>query len=237
MLALGCDRSFASPDWSARRRDMLAEVEADVRRNPQVLGRPTLSPPVALAMATVPRHLFVHEKLRPQAYRNHPLPIGQGQTISQPTIVAMMTDLLGCAAGDTVLEVGTGCGYQAAVLAEVVAQVHTIEIVPQLARSAAKRLQELGYDNVTVHEGDGYRGLPAAAPFDGIMVTAAPEEVPGPLLEQLKPGGRLVIPVGPQGSTQWLTVWVRDADGLLHEERKLPVRFVPLVREGDGSVD
>lgn len=234
MLALGCDQGFSEPDWKSRRQDMLTEIQNDVRRNPQVLDRPALSPPVARAMATVPRHLFVHEKLRSQAYANHPLPIGQGQTISQPTIVAMMTDLLGCAEGDTVLEVGTGCGYQAAVLAEVVSQVHTIEIVPQLARSAKTRLKQLGYDNVTTYEGDGYKGLPLVAPFDGIIVTAAADQVPGPLLEQLKPGARLVIPVGPAAYTQWLTVWTRDEDGMFHEEKKLPVRFVPLVRKGEA---
>jgi protein-L-isoaspartate(D-aspartate) O-methyltransferase len=232
MLLLLCDHGSAQPDWQGRRDGMLRAVAEDVQRNAHVLGRPALSAPVARAMATVPRHLFIPEKLWSQAYANHPLPIGQGQTISQPTIVALMTDLLGCAEGDTVLEVGTGSGYQAAVLAEVVSMVHTVEIVPQLARTAKTRLNELGYDNVVAYEGDGYMGLPDLAPFDGIMVTAAAEQVPGPLLEQLKPGARLVIPVGPAAYTQWLTVWVRDEDGLFHEEKKLPVRFVPMTGKG-----
>ncbi len=236
MLMLDCDQGFAQPDWETRRAGMMEAVAADVRDNPQVLGRSALSPRVARAMATVPRHLFVHEKLRGLAYANRPLPIAQGQTISQPTIVALMTDLLGCAEGDTVLEVGTGCGYQAAVLSEVVAQVYTIEIIPQLARSAKDRLARLGYDNVTALEGDGYMGLPTSAPFDGIVVTAAAGQVPAPLLDQLKPGGRLVIPVGPAAYTQWLTVWTRDKDGLFHEEKKLPVRFVPMTGKG-GATD
>ncbi len=215
-------------DWTAQRGDMLKSVADDVRRNSHVLGRPTLSTPVARALARVPRHEFVPSEYRHRSYENVPLPIGKGQTISQPTIVALMTDLLGVSAADTVLEVGTGSGYQAAVLSQVVAVVHSVEIVPELARSAGKRLARLGYDNVIVHEGDGYMGLPREAPFDGIIVTAATPRVPGPLLEQLKPGGRLVIPVGPAAYTQWLTVWTRDEEGLYHEEKLLPVRFVPL---------
>jgi protein-L-isoaspartate(D-aspartate) O-methyltransferase len=216
------------PDWNRLRDRMMRSVEDDVRRNRDVLGRPALSEPVALAMATVPRHEFVPHQYRHLSYQNNPLPIGQGQTISQPTIVAMMTDLLAVGYRDTVLEVGTGSGYQAAILGEVVSLVHTIEIVPELARSARQRLAQLGYDNVIVHEGDGYMGLPDRAPFDGIMVTAAAAKVPAPLLQQLKPGGRLVIPVGPAAYTQHLTVWTRDQDGLFHEEKVLPVRFVPL---------
>ena len=205
-------------------------IHTDVARNRQVLGRDHLSETVALAMAKVPRHEFVPKELRGNAYANHPLPIGHGQTISQPTIVAMMTDLLALGPEDHVLEVGTGSGYQAAVLSEVVerGQVFTIEIVSELARTARKRLARLGYQNVVVHAGDGYLGLPDDAPFDGIMVTAAADEIPAPLLEQLKPGGRLVMPVGGQGETQWLTLVSKDPEGGIDKRVVLPVRFVPL---------
>ena len=225
------------PDWTGPHQSMMRAIHADVARNPQVLGRDHLSEPVALALAKVPRHRFVPPELRGSAYANHPLPIGHGQTISQPTIVAMMTDILALSAEDTVLEIGTGSGYQAAVLSEVVTRgrVHTIEIVPELARSARNRLAELEYQNVTVHTGDGYLGLPDIAPFDGIMVTAAAEEIPAPLLDQLKPGGRLVMPVGGQSETQWLTLVSKDAAGRIDRRVVLPVRFVPLT--GDHTKD
>jgi protein-L-isoaspartate(D-aspartate) O-methyltransferase len=220
-------------DWSGPHQAMMRSIHADIARNLQVLGRDHLSEPVALAMARVPRHEFVPPELRGNAYANHPLPIGHGQTISQPTIVAMMTDLLALAPDARVLEVGTGSGYQAAVLSEVVTQgeVFTIEIVADLARTARKRLAKLGYENVVVHTGDGYLGLPDEAPFDGIMVTAAAEKIPPPLLEQLKPGGRLVMPIGGQGETQWLTLVGKDADGEIDRRVVLPVRFVPLTGE------
>lgn len=224
-----------APDWDAQRRRMVQSVADDVRRNSHVLGRGQLSAPVARALGAVPRHEFVPAGHRNLSYDNIPLPIGLGQTISQPTIVALMTDLLAVSSTDTVLEVGTGSGYQAAVLSEIVAVVHTVEIVPELARTARQRLARLGYDNVVVHEGDGYMGLPLDAPFDGIMVTAAAERVPGPLLEQLKPGGRLVIPVGPAAYTQQLTVWTRDGEGNFHEEKLLPVRFVPMTGKAEGG--
>jgi protein-L-isoaspartate(D-aspartate) O-methyltransferase len=219
--------------WAEPRQQMLLSVANDIERNSHVLGRDRLSPEVARALALTPRHEFVPSEYRHRSYENCALPIGQGQTISQPTIVALMTDLLQVGPEATVLEVGTGSGYQAAILAEVVGQVHSIEIVPELARSARKRLARLGINNVRIHEGDGYMGLPDLAPFDGIMVTAAAARVPGPLLEQLKPGARLVIPVGPAAYTQQLTVWTRDEAGLFHEEKMLPVRFVPLVRKGE----
>ena len=217
-------------DWSGPHQAMMRSIHVDVARNKQVLGRDHLSEPVALAMATVPRHEFVPEELRGNAYANHPLPIGHGQTISQPTIVALMTDLLALGPEDNVLEVGTGSGYQAAVLSEVVTRgrVFTIEIVSELARTARKRLANLGYKNVVVHTGDGYLGLPENAPFDGIMVTAAANEIPVPLIEQLKPGGRLVMPVGGQGETQWLTLVSKDLEGEIDRRVVLPVRFVPL---------
>ncbi len=219
-------------DFSSLHQRMMYAINRDVARNNRVLGRNHLSIEVAGAMSRVRRHLFVPPELRNNAYANHPLPIGHGQTISQPTIVAMMTDLLALGSTDTVLEIGTGSGYQAAVLAEVVTRgrVHTIEIVPDLARSARKRLTDLGYDNIEVHEGDGYLGLPGLAPFAGILVTAAAPEIPEPLIKQLAPGGRLVMPVGPHGETQFLTVLSKNLDGEVAEKVVLAVRFVPLVR-------
>ena len=218
-----------------RRDERLAMVEAvrrDVARNDDVVG-PRLSDAVDEALLAVPRHWFVPAELQMFAYENRALPIGLGQTISQPTIVAMMTDLLELAPTDTVLEVGTGSGYQAAVLATVLPQgyVHTIEIVTELARSARRRLTDLGYDNVKVHAGDGYRGLPEQAPFAGVMITAAAERIPQPLIDQLKPGGRLVMPVGASGDTQWLTVIEKLPDGVLTRRVVLPVRFVPMTGE------
>jgi len=177
------------------------------------------------AMRDVPRHLFVPEAQRPSAYEDHPLPIGHGQTISQPYIVAFMTEALGLQGGETVLEVGTGSGYQAAVLARIAARVHSIEIVEPLAAEARQRLAKLGYQNVEVRAGDGYLGWPEAAPFDGIMVTAAAPRVPEPLKEQLKDGGRLVIPVGDE--LQELMVVTRHGSAF-EERRILPVRFVPM---------
>lgn len=225
------------PDWPALHQGMMRAIHADVARNQRILGRDHLSAPVARAMATVPRHEFVPPELRSGAYANHPLPIGHGQTISQPTIVALMTDLLRLEPGDNVLEVGTGSGYQAAVLSEVVpdGKVYTIEIVSDLARTARKRLHVLGYRNVVVRTGDGYLGLPESAPFDGIIVTAAAAEIPGPLLDQLKPGGNLVMPVGGQGETQWLTLVGKDLEGKINRQVLLPVRFVPLTGDHTNS--
>jgi protein-L-isoaspartate(D-aspartate) O-methyltransferase len=232
MMASMAENSIGShqQDWSGPHRAMMRAIHADVARNHQVLGRGHLSESVALAMATVPRHQFVPQDLHPRAYDNNPLPIGHGQTISQPTIVALMTDLLGLETSDHVLEVGTGSGYQAAVLSEVVpsGKVYTIEIISELARVARKRLAALGYQNVVVHTGDGYLGLPENAPFDGIMVTAAAKKIPAPLIEQLKPGGRLVMPIGGQGETQWLTLVSKNLEGEVDRRVVLPVRFVPL---------
>ncbi len=224
---------FEDTDWSTRRLALLRAIEADVSRHQIVLGSSSLSSGVSHAMATVPRHLFVPEQFRTLAYDNNPLPIGHQQTISQPTIVAIMTELLAIDPADTVLEVGTGSGYQAAVLAEVASQVHTIEIIAELAVSARNILHDLGYSNITVHEGDGYAGLPDCALFDAIMVTAAPAVLPRTLLDQLKPGGRLVAPVGPRNATQWLNVWIKQDDGSCEIRRIIPVRFVPMVGESD----
>ena len=193
-----------------------------------VRGRGVSDSRVLDAMGVVPRHLFVPEKVRPQAYEDFPLPIGSQQTISQPYIVALMTSLLDLKGGEKVLEIGTGSGYQAAVLSKVAGEVYTIEILGPLSESARKAIEGLGYDNIHFRVGDGYAGWPEAAPFDGIVVTAAPEKVPQPLLDQLKVGGKLVIPVG--SFFQDLLVYTRTATGI---ERKnvAPVRFVPMTGE------
>lgn len=180
------------------------------------------------ALGRVPRHVFVPERLRARAYQNVPLPIGFEQTISQPYIVALMTDLVGAAPGARILEVGTGSGYQAAMLAERGAEVYTIEIVPELGERAAKDLAAHGYSAVKTRIGDGYQGWPDAAPFDGIIVTAAPDHVPQPLVDQLKPGGRMVIPVGPADGAQRLFLMRKKDDGTLERQTVIPVSFVPL---------
>ena len=196
----------------------------------QMASRDVRDARVLTAMREIPRHLFVLPDLQPQAYDDRPLPIGHEQTISQPYIVALMTQLARPASGDRVLEVGTGSGYQAAVLSQLVSEVYSIEIVEPLARDAEQRLKALGYANVTVRAGDGYAGWPDRAPFDIIMVTAAPDHVPAPLLAQLKPGGRLVIPVGPVSAVQELQLIEKDSAGKTSTTRLTPVRFVPLVR-------
>ena len=190
----------------------------------QIEARSIHDPRVLRAMRTVPRHLFVPPAQRPQAYADHPLPIGREQTISQPYIVALMSELAAVGPGDRVLEVGTGSGYQAAVLAAMGCEVRSIEIIESLADEAGRRLADLGYD-VEVRAGDGYAGWPSASPFDAILITAAPPRIPEPLLEQLAVGGRLVAPVGV--GVQVPTVVERTADGL-REEAVLPVRFVPM---------
>jgi protein-L-isoaspartate(D-aspartate) O-methyltransferase len=207
---------------------MLATIDRHARGCRAALGRGHIDPRVKDAMRRVPRDRFVPEENRALAYGDHPLPIGHGQTISQPFIVAFMTDLLDVRPGHLVLEVGTGCGYQAAVLAELADRVETIEVVPELVRRARATLEELGYQNITVHEGDGHAGLPDRAPFDRIIVTAAPDRVPQALIDQLAPHGRLVIPVGSRYDQELLLV-DKDADGRVHSERTIGVAFVPLV--------
>ncbi len=189
-----------------------------------------ISPRVLAAMGTVPRHMLVPERDWSRAYADQPVPIGYGQTISQPYIVALMTELLQPGPKDVVLEVGTGSGYQAAVLSLLVRHVYTIEIVEGLARRAAADLARLGYGNVTVRAGDGYKGWPAHAPFDGIMVTAAPMEIPPPLIAQLKPGGRLVMPLEDALGHQSLIVLEKDRSGRIVKRKVIAVRFVPLTR-------
>ncbi|HXI70317.1 MAG TPA: protein-L-isoaspartate(D-aspartate) O-methyltransferase [Verrucomicrobiae bacterium] len=198
-------------------------------------GRDITNARVLAAMLKVPRHEFVPPGIRPHAYDDSPLPIGHEQTISQPYIVAFMTEKLEPKPADRVLEVGTGSGYQAAVLAELVQEVYTIEIVEPLARRAEADLNRLGYTNVHVRAGDGYQGWPEAAPFDAIMVTCAPEDVPQPLTAQLKDGGRMIIPVGPMGNQQ--LVLLRKAGGRLQPHAVLPVSFVPMTGQARQGRD
>jgi protein-L-isoaspartate(D-aspartate) O-methyltransferase len=192
-------------------------------------GLGAMSPAVRAALGRVERHRLLPPAQAAYAYRNHPLPIGAGQTISQPYIVALSADLLAPKPDDIVLEVGTGSGYQAAVLAQIARQVYSIELIETLGRSAAARLAELGYRNVEVRIGDGYAGWPEKGPFDGIVVTAAAPRIPPALLAQLKPGGRMVIPVGGDGFIQYLKLVTKRADGGSDERNIIPVRFVPLV--------
>ena len=215
----------------ARRAAMVEEIRAMYRAQ----GGTAADARVLEAVGRVPRHEFVPPNLVGRAYGNPPLPIGEDQTISQPYIVALMTDLARIRKGDRVLEVGTGSGYQAAILAEMGATVHTIEILPGLAATARERLARLGYGKVHVVVGDGYEGIPAQAPFNAILVTAGASHVPPALVRQLRPGGRMVIPVGEAMSVQELTVVEKAEDGRITTSKVLPVRFVPLVRpDGRG---
>jgi protein-L-isoaspartate(D-aspartate) O-methyltransferase len=208
--------------------DQVAQMAREVTPSPG--GGPALSRAVLGAIERVPRHRFVPEEERRYAYQNYPLSIGFGQTISQPYIVALMTNLLAIKQGDRVLEIGTGCGYQTAVLAEMGAEVYSIEIVESLAQQAGKTLGELGYERVHAKSGDGYHGWSEHAPFDGIIVTAGAPNVPLPLVDQLKPGGRMVIPIGDAWSGQELLLICKDENSKIHQHSVLPVRFVPLTR-------
>ncbi len=217
LSAAGAD----DPDRFMQRRARMVEE--------QIRGRGIQDPETLRAMATVPRHLFVPAYLRRQAYADGPLPIGHGQTISQPYIVAYMTEILHLKPEQRVLEIGTGSGYQAAVLAELTDRVYTMEIIPELAEAAAERLQKTGYGRVQVRQGNGYFGWPEAAPFDAVVVTAAAEFIPPPLLEQLKDGGRMIIPVGSPFYVQHLML-VEKKDGAITTRSMMPVRFVPFRR-------
>lgn len=213
--------------------EMLRKIELDCRTTSSYTGISACAPEVMRAMAKVPREAFVPDELKPWAYENRPLPIGKGQTISQPFIVALMTHLLRPGRDDIVLEVGAGSGYQAAVLAQLVKKLYTLEIVPALAKNAEKILQKLGYHNVEVRQGDATKGWPEHAPFDGIIVTAAAERIPPALTEQLKPGGRLVIPVGPPQMPQDLLLVRKDEQGNINRKAVLPVAFVPFTSQGN----
>ncbi len=233
------EMSFTQDQIAARaaeRAALLDRIEEEIEATADMTGVERLPERVRAAMLKVPRHLFVPESHRGAAYGNHPLPIGAGQTISQPYIVALMTALCGAGPGKRVLEIGTGCGYQAAVLAESGAEVWSIEFVKSLAEQAAARLAALGYEQVHTRCGDGRQGWPEEAPFDGILVTAAAPKLPPAYLEQLAPGGRLVIPVGPTGLNaqaffggQELQVIEKDEKGAVARKSVLPVAFVPLV--------
>ncbi len=220
--------ALPTASWGDARTDARFALDRDRMVENQLAARGITDQRVLDAMQRVPRHEFVPAEWRTAAYLDRPLPIGYDQTISQPYIVAFMTQILNVGPGDRVLEVGAGSGYQAAVLAELAAQVYTIEIVEPLGRRAAETLARLGYRNVSVRIGDGYRGWPAAAPFDAIIVTAAPDHVPQPLIDQLKEGGRMIIPVG-EGIQN--LILLRKAGGKLRQEQVLPVRFVPMTGE------
>ena len=217
--------STLHPAFSERTSDRKQMVQGGIEDYPY---NPVRDKNVLNAMRRVPRHMFIPKEYRRDAYLNSPLIIGYNQTISQPYIVAHMTELLDIQSEHRILEVGTGSGYQAAVLGELCDHVYTIEIIPPLGNRAKTLLQELGYDQVEVRIGDGYEGWPEEAPFDRIIVTCAPDDIPGPLLEQLRPGGRLVIPVGKQHQVQYLVLVHKDLKGRITKKRQYPVRFVPM---------
>lgn len=214
--------------YVAKRAAMIEEIAGDVRAGYGNLEKEALDENVIDALGSVPRHEFVPRNMRDAAYENRPLPIGHGQTISQPYIVAIMTNLLQVGKSDRVLEIGTGSGYQIAVLAELVKKAYSIEIIEPLGKQAKERLQHLGYENIELKIGDGYYGWPEEAPFDAIMVTAAASHIPPPLIKQLKPGGRMLIPVGSRFMVQELLLVQKSASGEVSTRQLLPVAFVPL---------
>jgi len=216
------------------RQQMIAEVVADVVFLTQQIGKSALDSRVIDVMGRIPRHEFVPVELQAYSYINTPLPVGYGKTVSQPFIIALMTDLLEPQAGDTVLEVGAGVGYQAAILSKLVKQVYSIDIIEELALDTRKRLQRLGYRNIEIGVGNGYYGWSEHAPYDKIMVTAAPDLIPPPLIAQLKPGGRMVVPTGIPDKQQ-LMVLEKSADGKLATREVLPVRFSELEEGGEAG--
>jgi protein-L-isoaspartate(D-aspartate) O-methyltransferase len=228
LLAMAGAQTASAEDFASGHRRMMEEITALVRETRTETGKPALDERVMAVMQKVPRHEFVPASQLANAYQNRPLPIGHGQTISQPYIVALMTDLARVEAGHTVLEVGTGSGYQAAVMAHLARAVYTIEIVEPLGLQARQRLQKLGYDNVQVRLGDGYHGWEEHAPYDAILVTAAASHIPPPLIRQLKAGGRMVIPVGAAFMVQQLMLVEKNRDGTVSTRQILPVAFVPL---------
>jgi protein-L-isoaspartate(D-aspartate) O-methyltransferase len=230
LLLLTLSAAAPSPAGRSAERNLMVLMVENLAATAGPESVRSLDPAVLGAMRQVPRHRLVPEEVQPQAYRNIPLPIGYEQTISQPYIVALMTDLLDVKPGHKVLEVGTGSGYQAAILSGLVRHVYTIEIVRPLAERASLQLAELGYRNITVRGGDGYVGWPEHAPFDRIIVTAGADHVPQPLIDQLKPGGRMVIPVGKSWNRLDLTLLTKARNGRVTRERVLPVAFVPLTR-------
>lgn len=234
LVGLGWQEPLASPEADACVPGAHGQAREKMVRK-QIQARGVTDPLVLHAMQEVPRHCFVPRQSVGKAYGDHPIPIGQGQTISQPYIVALMTERLKVKPSDRVLEVGTGSGYQAAVLSGLVSHVYTVEIHPALAEEAQARLSSLGYKNVSVRQGDGYLGWKEHAPFDAIIVTAAPSEIPPPLLRQLKPGGRMCIPVGGRYQVQQLMVVEKDSDGSISTQDVLPVRFVPFLGDHEST--
>ena len=214
-------------DYALQRQQMLAEIEDDVRLTTKYIDKKSLNMQVMQVMNMVPRHEFVPDHIRINAYENRPLPIGYGQTISQPYIVALMTDLLKPQPGQRVLEIGTGSGYQAAILSKLVSQVYSIEIIEDLGKATSRLLDRLDYDNIETRIADGYDGWSAHAPFDSIIVTAGISHIPPPLVQQLKKGGRMVIPVGTRFQTQYLTLVEKDMQGAITTRQILTVSFVP----------
>ena len=221
------------PRFSDREEERLEMVKVFIQNNPY---KPISNIRVLEAMRAVPRHKFVPPQYKDQAYMNHPLPLSQGQTISQPFIVAHMTELLDITAGDKVLEIGTGSGYQAAVLSELTPFVYSIEIIEKLGRKAAIKLKELGYETIELKIGDGYEGWQEYSPFDGIIVTCAPEDIPAPLINQLAPGGRIVIPVGKAGMTQSLVLIEKSLKGKIKKQVQYPVVFVPMTGKAEEKI-
>jgi protein-L-isoaspartate(D-aspartate) O-methyltransferase len=220
---------FCTISISASREDLFTDLRERMVTT-QIIARGIKDPRVIEAMRKVPRHLFVPENIRERAYDDRPLPIGEGQTISQPYIVAFMTEALNLSSGDKALEIGTGSGYQAAILAEIVKEVYTIEIRPRLGKTARERLKEMGYKNIFVEIGDGYKGWPEKAPFNAVIVTCAPERIPRPLIDQLTEGGRMIIPVGEQGGIQEL-VLMKKEKGMIIRKEVMKVLFVPMITE------
>lgn len=228
LLAVTGAQGVGAQDFAAERRRLMEQISTLASQTRGETGRPAFDSRVMDVLARVPRHEFVPPEQLHLAYENRPLPIGHGQTISQPYIVALMTDLARAQPAHKVLEVGTGSGYQAAVMAKLASRVYTIEIVEPLGQAATQRLRKLGYDNVEVRLGDGYHGWEEHAPYDAILVTAAASHVPPPLIRQLKPGGRMVIPVGAAFMVQQLMLVEKNADGTVSTRQILPVVFVPL---------
>lgn len=223
--------TYAADTYSAAREQMIRLIEQDVRETSIYLEKSALDERILKSLSEVPRHQFVPADVRSRAYDNRPLPIGYGQTISQPYIVAIMTDLIAPRAEHNALEIGTGSGYQAAVLSRLVEKVYTMEIVEPLGKQATERLKRLGFDNIEVSIADGYYGWKEHAPFDIIIVTAAASHIPPPLIEQLKPGGKMIIPVGSRFMTQQLLLVDKNAEKEITVRQILPVRFVPLTGE------
>ena len=224
LFCLFCAEEKTEEKWWHKKAAVMVEI--------QIERRGVKDPRVLKVMRDTPRHRFIPPHLEKMAYLDGPLPIGEGQTISQPYIVALMTELLALKGDEKILEIGTGSGYQAAVLSALVSEVFSIEIVKNLVDSAAVRLDKLGYKNVTTRWGDGYKGWPEEAPFDAIIVTAAPNEIPQPLIDQLKAGGRLVVPIGAR--QQELKVITKNEDGTIQSKNIIPVRFVPMVHPKDS---